>query len=115
MERLNTAACLDVWRHANVHLTNYFARFSGAPVLGTREEVEALLHVERTLRSVATLLEQGVHRCSDPVIREELASYGNHLIRLRRELAIMQNSAAGCQARLLARQKHLHAAQAWCA
>jgi hypothetical protein len=113
MERLTTAICLDALRRANAQLTNFFACFSGAPVVGTREEVEALLQVEHTLRSVARLLKQGVQRSSDPAVREELASYGTHLLRLRRELAIMQNSATGCQARLSVRQNHLHSAHAW--
>jgi hypothetical protein len=115
MERMNTAGHLDFLRRANVHLENFFARFSGAPVLGTNEEVEALLRVERALHSVRALLDGGLKETSDHETQNELARYRANLLRLRRELAMMQDSAAGCQARLFVRQKHLHAAQAWCA
>ncbi len=115
MERLTTAICLDALRRANAQLTNFFAHFSGVPVVGTKEEVAALLQVEHTLHSVGRLLKRGVQQSSDPAVREELASYGTNLVRLRRELAIMQNSATGSRVRLVAKQNHLHGAQAWCA
>ncbi len=115
MERMTTDTRLDLLRRANARLANFFARFSGAPVLGTTEEVEALLQVERTLHSVRALLDGGMGESKDRETQEELARYRAHLLRLHRELAIMQDSAVGCQARLFARQKHLQAAQAWCA
>lgn len=112
---MNIENCLDLLRRANARLENFFARFSGAPVLGTDEEVEALLQVERAMRSIGTLLGKGLEESKDAETQQELARYRAHLLRLRRELAIMQDSAAGSRARLSARQKHLHAAQAWCA
>jgi len=115
MERMNRDTCLELLRRANAHLEHFFLRFSGAPVLGTNEEVDALLQVERTLHSVGALLKGGLQETKDRETQDELASYRANLLRLRRELAIMQDSAAGCRARLFARQKHLHAAQAWCA
>ena len=48
-------------------------------------------------------------------VRDELARYRANLVRLHHELAVMQNAAMGCRARLSERHKHLHAAQAWCA
>jgi len=112
---MNTTGHLDLLRRANVHLENFFARFSGAPVLGTNEEVEGLLRVERALHSVRAPLDGGLQESNDRETLDELARYRANLLRLRRELAIMQESAAGCQARLFVRQKHLHAARAWCA
>ena len=52
---------------------------------------------------------------TDQAIRQELARYRENLLRLRNELARMQESAVGCRIRLDGRLKHLHAAQAWCA
>src|SRR5580698_30933 len=106
---------LELLRQANSRLTRFFDRFAGAPVLGTDEELQAMLEVERTLKSVAALLDGRLQ--SDPTVgvREELARYRVQLLRLRDELARMEQSAAGCRSRLSARHKHLHAAQAWCA
>jgi hypothetical protein len=115
MERMNTGGRLDLLGRANMCLENFFARFSGAPVLGTNEEVEALLRVERALHSVRALLDAGAIDTTQPETLDQLARYRANLLRLRHELAIMQESAAGCRARLFVRQKHLHAAQAWCA
>ncbi len=115
MERLNYDSTLDLLRRANSCFSRFFARFSGAPVLGTADEVNALLRIEQTLRSVGALLKTDLPKSDDQEIRAELASYRENLLRLRHELAVMQGSALGCQARLFARGKHLHAAQAWCA
>lgn len=115
MERMNTAGRLDLVARANARLENFFARFSGAPVLGTNEEVEALLRIERALQSVRAVLDEGLKESSDHETQEALARYRANLLRLRLELAMMQESAAGCRTRLFVRQKHLHAAQAWCA
>jgi len=112
---MNPASHLDLLRRANAHLENFFARFSGAPVLGTDQEIEALLRVERALHSVRALLDGSPQEGTDRETLDELARYRTNLHRLRGELAIMQESAAGCRARLFVRQKHLHAAQAWCA
>ena len=59
MGRLDTNERLELLRRANAQLRQFFERFSGAPVLGTDEEVEALLQVERSLQSVGALLGDG--------------------------------------------------------
>jgi|SRR5271166_3176265 len=115
MECVTTDLCLKVLRQANTRFANFLARFAGVPVLGSEEEVGALLLLETTLHSVRTLLQSGVQGSNDVDVREELDRYTTHLLRLRGELAIMQDSAADCRERLLARQKHLNTAQAWCA
>jgi len=112
---MTSSACLDLLRRANAHLNSFFARFSGAPVLGVSEEVEALRQVEKTLRAVGALLDEGFDDIKDRETQDEIAQYRANLIRLRRELAIMQGSALDRRTRLFARQKHLHAAQAWTA
>jgi hypothetical protein len=105
---------LELLRRANSRLTQFFDRFAGAPVLGTDEELQSMLEVEYTLKSVAALLDGRLQ--SDPAVgvRDELARYRVQLLRLRNELFRMEQSAASSRARLSARQKHLHAAQAWC-
>jgi hypothetical protein len=110
---MNNDICMDVLRSANARLASFFARFSGAPVLGTAQEVEALSQLERALHSVGNLLKQGLQQSQDPAIREELSKYGAYLLRLRLELSCMQDLAIDCRARVSERQKHLHAAQAW--
>jgi hypothetical protein len=115
MERIDDCDRLQLLRRANERLRRFFARFSGAPILGTDEEVEALLQVEGTLQSVGTLLDGRLQSSRTAEVRDELALYRANLLRLRHELAIMQSAACDCRARLLERQKHLHAAQAWCA
>jgi hypothetical protein len=115
MESMNPDTRLNVLRSANAQLANFFGRYSGAPVLGTKEELAALLQVERTLRSVGALLKQGVQESEDRETRDELIIYRANLVRLQRELGDMQDSALASRARLFARQKHLHEAQAWCA
>lgn len=115
MERMNMDDARDLLRSANARLENFFTRFSGAPVLGTNQEVEALLQVEDALRSVRALLRPCLKESNECEIQAELARYRTNLMRLRHELAIMHESAAGCRARLFARQNHLQAARAWCA
>jgi len=115
MERVDDQAGLEALRRANERFGRFFARFSGAPVLGTDEEVEALLQVEATLQSVGAFLDGRLQRSQAAAVRDELARYRANLVRLRHELASMQSAANSCRARLIARQKHLHAAQAWCA
>jgi len=115
MERLDEYDALLILQHANERLGRFFARFSGAPVLGTDEEVEALLQVENTLRAVGQLLNGRLQNNALPAMRDQLASYRANLLRLRQELAAMQSATLSCRARLVAREKHLHAAKAWCA
>ena len=115
MERIDDYDRLQLLLRANERLTRFFARFSGAPVLGTQEEVEALMQVEGTLQSVGALLDGRPQSGHTSEVRDELARYRANLIRLRNELGAMQNAANGCRARLLSRNKHLEAARAWCA
>ncbi len=106
---------LELLRRANSRLTQFFARFAGAPVFGTDEELHSMLEIEHTLKSVAALLDGRLQSDPNIGVREELARYRVHLLRLRDELARMEQSAAESRARLVGRQKHLHAARAWCA
>lgn len=115
MGRVETDDALELLRRANAQFGRFFESFSGAPVMGTEEEVAALLQVGRTLQSVDALLDGRLQTSEDHEVCEELVRYRKNLVRLRNELASMQESAAGCRARLYSRQKHLHAAQAWCA
>jgi hypothetical protein len=115
MGRLDNNDGLELLRRANVQLERFFGRFAGAVVMGTDEEVDSLLQVERTLRSGGALLNEGLQESQDHEVRQELIRYRDNLVHLRNELARMQESAVGCRARLYTRQKHLHAAQAWCA
>lgn len=115
MERMSEAAELDLLRSANDLFRRFFARFAGAAVQGSQEEVDAMLQLERTLESVGILLDRGVPRDCSPVLRAELGSYRENLLRLRRELASMQESAISSHGRLFVRREHLAATQAWCA
>ena len=115
MERMTENSHLDLLRRANARFQRFFQRFAGAGVLGTEEEVAALLQVEESLRSVAVLLDGGLPRERDTLLREELTRYRQNLVFLRQRLAEMQTSAVACRAHLDARRQHLHAVKAWCA
>ena len=101
MGRVENDGPLELLRRANAHFGGFFERFAAAPVMGSYEEVEALLQVECTLHAVGGWLDGRLQKSADHEVRQELAN--------------MQESAVGCRARLYSRQKHLHAAQAWCA
>ena len=111
---MNSETSLDLLRRANSELERFFAGFSGARVEGTNQEVAALMQVERALRSIGALLNSGLQQTDNREMQQELASYRANLLRLRRELAVMQDSAASSRARLVTRQTHLHAAREWC-
>lgn len=115
MERLEDSDHLELLRGANQQLSRFFEQFSGKPITGTVEEVDGLMAIEQTLRSVGALLDGRLQSNSDAYIREELAAYRKNLLHLRQELAAMQQSAGACRAQLQARHQHLHAAQEWCA
>ena len=106
---------LETLQRANSCFAQFFERFCGAPVLGTEEEVQALLRIEQTLDSVGVLLDGRLQDTQDPSVHEELAAYHQNLLRLRHELADMQASAMACQANLSSQHQHLHAVKAWCA
>jgi hypothetical protein len=115
MERIDDQANLQLLRRANDRFRRFFARFSCAPILGSEEEVEALLQVENALRSVGAFLDGRLQRSQAAQVRDELTRYRTNLVRLRQELANMRSAAIGCRTRLASRQKHLQAARAWCA
>jgi hypothetical protein len=112
MARLDESAGLNVLRDANRSLGEFLAR--NAEAVQGSDDVQAMLEVERTLRAVGSELER-LQRIDRPDVRLELELYRDNLVRLRRQLAIMQSAATECQARLFVRQKHLRAAQEWCA
>jgi hypothetical protein len=112
--RMDPAASLELLRSANESFRRFFDHFAGLPVRGTEEEVEAMLQVERTLRSVGRFLNGDLKVSQDQSIYEEIARYRENLLHLRRELSAMQMSAHHSRARLFIREEHLHAAQAWC-
>lgn len=115
MERLNQNNNLDVLCRANSSIDLFFERFAEVPVLGTGEEISALLQIEVALRSVGSLLNGELQSSADGGIRVELARYRENLLHLHRELGRMEQSAESTRSRLGARREHLHAAQAWCA
>ena len=88
-------------------------RFSGAPVLGTDEEVQALLQIERSLQSVGVFWMDVCSAVKTARSATNWLRYRANLVRLRHELAIMQSAALSCRERLALRQKHLQAAKAW--
>jgi hypothetical protein len=116
--RTDPAASLDLLRSANETFGRFFEHFAGVPVRGTDEEVEAMLHVERILRAVGRFLNgdlKAAQAAQNDELREEIGRYRGNLLRLRQELSTMQSSAHRSWTRLLTREKHLRAAQAWCA
>jgi hypothetical protein len=112
--RPDPAASLELLRSANESFRRFFGHFAGMPVRGTEDEVEAMLQVEHTLRSVGRFLKGDLNATRDDEMGEEIARYRENLLRLRRELSAMQSSAHRSRARLFTREEHLHAAQAWC-
>jgi hypothetical protein len=114
MERIDDQATFDLLRRANERFGSFFTRFSGAPVEGSDEEVEALLQVEQAMRSVGLFLDGSLQKNEAPAVREELARYRANLVRLQQELAGMQESAFACRARVANQRNHLRAAKEWC-
>jgi len=112
MARLETCAGIDVLRHANQSLREFLAK--NAAVQGSDDDVRAMLEIERTLRAAGAELDV-LQRSDRADVRLELELYRDNLIRLRRQLGVMQDTATECRTRLFLREKHLRAAQAWCA
>lgn len=114
MDGIGDQAALEKLRHANEYIGEFFASFSSAPVVGTEKEVEAMLRLANTLRSVGALLDECSQSRQAQDVRDELARYRANLLRLQAELGAMQGAATLSRDRLLMRQKHLNAAKAWC-
>ena len=114
MDGIGNHRDLETLRHANDYIGQFFARFSGVPVGGTEKEVEDMLRLANTLRSVGALLGEGLQTKQGEAIRDELARYRANLLRLQAELGNMQSAAARSRDSLLMRQKQLNAAKAWC-
>lgn len=117
MERMkhNEQSGVELLQKANQCFGRFFARFSGVPVLGADEEVKAMIQVENALRAVGPYLDGRLQGNADDAVRQELNRYRDNLLRLRLELAAMENSALDTRAHLSARKNHLEAAKAWCA
>ena len=115
MECLTDGASLELLQQANSCFGNFFRQFAGAPITGGDDELRALLEVQEMLESVGALLDGRLQSAGNRDVREALGCYHQNLVRLRHQLAIMQESAAGRRARLDLRREHLAGAQAWCA
>lgn len=115
MECINDSAKLELLQRANSGLRRFFEQFAGAPVTGGDEELRALLQVQEMLESVGALLDGRIQSTSNRDVREALGCYRENLVRLRRQLAIMRESAIAHRACLDSRREHLSGAQAWCA
>jgi hypothetical protein len=114
MERVENHLRAQLLLRANAQLSQFFASFAEAPVEGTRRELEALRQVEDTLQAVGAVLRTAQDE-PQTGIGEQLVCYRRNLLRLRQELARMQQAALISRALVSARLRHLHGAQAWCA
>ncbi len=115
MECISDGASLELLQRANSCFGRFFEQFAGVPVTGGDDELHALLQVQEMLESVGALLDGRLQSASKRDVREALGCYRENLVRLRRQLAIMQESAIARRARLDSRREHLDGAQAWCA
>ena len=113
MARVAEVSSVELVRRANERFYVFFERFGGRPVEGTDDELQAMLEIERGLRSVGTVLEGGIENSSGE-LHEELAEYRENLMRLREELRRMENSATATRDHLFTREQHLQATRAWC-
>jgi hypothetical protein len=114
MERMNDSANLELLERANACFTCFFARFSGAPAAGPDEELRALLQLHEALQSVGALLDGRLQSAISHEVCPALDCYRQNLVRLRSQLAIMQQNAIARRERLDCRQEHLRGAKAWC-
>jgi|SRR5271165_2967583 len=115
MECMNDSASLELLRHANACFRLFFDRFSGARISGSGEELRALLQLHAALESVGALLDSGLQSATNLDVRQALGCYRENLLRLRGELAYLQDSAMARRASLDFRREHLYGAKAWCA
>jgi hypothetical protein len=105
---------LERLREANQYITEFFARFSGAPVQGSKEEVQEMLRLANTLRSVGALLDGRSRPKQGEIVRDELARYRANLLRLQAELGSLQPATAGARGRFQVRQRQPNASKAGC-
>src|SRR5271165_4791001 len=115
MECMNDSATLDLLRRANSCFGRFFEQFSGAPVSGSDQELRGLLQLHDVLESVGALFDGRLQGAANREVREALGFYRENLLRLRRELAVMEGSAIASRVHLDSRRQHLYAAKAWCA
>jgi hypothetical protein len=115
MECVTDGASLDLLRRANSCLGRFFQQFASATAVGSYEELRALLQMQEMLESVGVLLDGRLQSASNPDIREALRCYRQNLIRLRHELAILQEATIAHRALLDSRRDHVYGAKAWCA
>jgi hypothetical protein len=115
MERIDDTAGLELLQRANACFTDFFAHFSSAPSAAPDEELRALLQLHEALQSVGALLDGRLQRSLNRETSVALDGYRRNLIRLRRQLTLMEQSATSRRGRLDIRQQHLTGARAWCA
>src|SRR5271169_2400606 len=104
MECVNDGPSLELLRRANSCFERFFERFAGATALGSDQELHALLQVQQMLESVGALLDGRLQSASNPDVRRALGCYRENLIRLRRELAILQQTTIAHRALLDSRR-----------
>jgi len=115
MERVNENAGLELLQRANVCLTGFFEQFFDTPSYGSDEELRALVQLHETLESVRAWLDGRLQNATNHDLREALRGYRENLIRLRRQLAIMQEDTLTARSHLDSEREHLASARAWCA
>ena len=115
MERMNNSAELELLHRANHHFARFFERVSSAAGLPPDEELRALLQLHRTLESVGMWFDGRLQTAISDELCHALDRYRQNLLRLRSQLAGMQQSAIANRERLDQRLQHLNGAKAWCA
>ena len=106
---------LELLQRANARFAGFFRRFSGTQEVDPNDELHALLRLHETLESVGALLNGPPQIATSNEVCQALDCYRENLVRLRRQLAIMQQSAMAQRESLDHRRDHLQGAKAWCA
>jgi hypothetical protein len=114
MECIDDSLNLKLLQRANVCFAAFFERFSGAPSAAPDDELRALLQLHEALESVGALLDGRLQSAISHEVCPALDCYRQNLVRLRSQLAIMQQNAIARRERLDCRQEHLRGAKAWC-
>lgn len=115
MERMSDGASLELLWRANACFRRFFELLLLSPVTGSNEELGVLLQLHETVESVGALLDGRLQSAACRDVREALTCYRENLVRLRDELARMQESAMARRAGLDRQREHLSGAKAWCA